>query len=96
MSDQCTQVIHKQEGGQDIVKIYDASGVDMLTGTWPVNAEKTPLESAVDALWSGYFEVQDRRHLSGSIRLPWCRTSMERWTSLLKSLKGRNQREQIH
>ncbi|MDP9676416.1 hypothetical protein J2W97_002411 [Paenibacillus jamilae] len=65
MSDQCTQVIHKQEGGQDIVKIYDASGIDTLTGTWPVNAERSPLESAVDALWSGYFEVQDRRHLFG-------------------------------
>lgn len=65
MSDQCTQVIHKQEGEYDTVKIYDASGIDILTGTWPVNTERTALESAVDALWSGYFEVQDRRHLFG-------------------------------
>ncbi|MBE0335576.1 hypothetical protein [Paenibacillus sp. 23TSA30-6] len=69
MSDQYTRVIHRQVDGNNIVKLYDVQGRDTLTGTWPIEDDKTPLESAVEALWSGYFEVQDRKHLFGKHRV---------------------------
>ncbi|WP_025717902.1 hypothetical protein [Paenibacillus sp. 1-18] len=69
MSDQYTRVIHRQVDGNNIVKLYDVQGRDMLTGTWPIESDKTPLESAVEALWSGYFEIKDREYLFGKHRV---------------------------
>jgi hypothetical protein len=52
-------VKHAQELGSDVIRIFHPSGYEILIGRWPLNTDKTPLENATDALWSGYFKAEE-------------------------------------